>query len=120
MASSRTQLHTVELLESEKVVANGVARQTWSVHQEGCFRPAHRLPGAEVTMRSSGSGFIWARTVALKLATGTRLELTQESPRPREHSSTFKILTLDQKSSTLRRKTLHEISSDGRVVRLAR
>jgi hypothetical protein len=114
------RVHTIELVESEKIVPCGVAKQTWSVHVDGRFRPARLVTGAEVSLRQAERGCVWSRSIALRLAAGTRLELVQEVPRPRKRADTFSILTLDQKSKTLRRRTLHEITPDGRVAPLKR
>ena len=120
MPSTQRRVHSIELLESEKVVPYGVTRQTWFVHLEGRWTSAHRVPGATVSLLPNGRGSVWERRVELKLETGTRLELVSETPRPRVQRDAFRLLTLDQASPVLVRKTIHHVASDGRVVRVTR
>lgn len=115
MSTTNTPIFVVELTESEKVVPYGVARQTWSVFVDGQWQPAHRLAGVTVKMLPNNRGSIWQRSVELKLAAGTRLELTTETPRPRVRKDAFRVLTLDQASPVMVRKTPHLVTSDGRV-----
>ncbi len=115
MNSPPNRLYSVDLLESEQVVPYGVAKRTWFVNVEGRFTPAHKVLGAQIERRQSERGVVWSRTITLQLAAGTRLELVQESPRPRGRADTFSILTLDQKSATVRRRTVHEVTVGGRI-----
>lgn len=120
MKSNAPRVHTIELLESERVVPHGVAKQTWLVHVNGRFIPAHLVSGAEVSRRQAEPGFVWSRSIALKLPVGTRLELVHEAPRPRRTTDVYRVFTLDQKSQTLLRRTLHEITPAGRVAAIKR
>lgn len=120
MPPLRNPTYSVTLVESEQVVPRGVSRQTWSVHHEGRWVAAGQVPGAVISMLSSSRGTIWKRCVELQLQSGTLLELTQESPRPRKTKDAFDILTLDQSSSRLIQKFSHKIASDGQLVRVAR
>lgn len=120
MPNTSLRLFAIELAESEKVVPYGVAKQTWSVFVEGRWMSAHRLESATVRRLPNARGSIWARTVELKLAAGTRLELSTESPRPRVRRDAFKVLTLDQASPVMVRKTPHIVTGDGRVERVTR
>lgn len=115
MNSPQNRVYAVELLESEQVVPYGVAKRTWMVNVNGRFTPAHLVTDAKVERRPTEPGVVWSRTIALQLAAGTRLELVQEMPRPRERADTFSILTIDQKSATVRRRTLYEVSVGGRI-----
>jgi hypothetical protein len=112
--------YSIVLVESEQVVPRGVSRQTWSVHHDGRWVAAGQVPGAVVSMLSSSRGIIWKRCVELRLVSGTRLELTQESPKPRKPKDVFDILTLDQGSSRLMRKIEHTVALDGQLIRVAR
>jgi len=115
-----TPTFSIVLVESEQVVPRGVSRQTWSVHHGGRWVAAGRVPGAVVSMLSSSSGIIWKRRVELRLVSGTRLALTQESPKPRKSRDVFDILTLDQSSSRMTRKIEHTVALDGQLIRIAR
>ena len=118
--SNANQVFAIELSESERVVPHGVARQTWSVFNEGRWTSAYRLAGATVRRLPNARGSIWERIVELNLAAGTRLELSTETPRPRVPKDAFKVLTLDQASPVMVRKTLHLVTTDGRVARIPR
>lgn len=115
MASPLTRICTIELTESEKIVSFGVAKRTWLVNLDGRLTPARLVPGARVDQRRPEPGIVWSRSIALQLPVGTRLELVQEVPRPRHRADTFSILTLDQKSPTLRRITPHEVTLKGLI-----
>ena len=114
------KIYLVTLLEFEKVVPRGVSRQTWSVYCEGRWLSARLVPGAVVSAHSSRPGYIWERSVELKLAPGTKLELLSERPRPRKSLDAFSILTVDQASPTLVRKVPHQVSSCGQLSRVNR
>jgi hypothetical protein len=120
MRTSQPRLFAVELLESEKVVPYGVARQSWSVSIAGRWLSAHGVPGASVKQLPNGPGSVWERIVELKLPAGTRLELKRETPRPRSTKDTFRVLTLDQASNVVVKRMPHQVAGDGTVVLVRR
>ncbi len=120
MNSNPPRVHTIELLESERVVPHGVAKQTWLVHVNGRFTPAHLVAGARVCQLQPEPGCVWARSIALELPSGTRLELVRETPRPQERKDVLHILTVDQRSHTQQRRTPHEITREGRIAPVKR
>ena len=113
--SNSLRVHTIVLVESEKIVPRGVAKQKWLVQLDGRFTPAHLVPGAEVNLRQPEPGFVWSRGITLKLPAATRLELVKEVPRPQKRTDTFSFLTLDQKSLTMQQRTVHEVTPEGRI-----
>ncbi len=118
MSNTNRRFFAIELSEFEKVVPHGVAKQTWSVFVEGRWMSARRLEGATVRRLPNARGSIWERTIELKLEAGTRLELSTETPRPRVRRDAFKVLTLDQASPVIVRKTPHLVTGDGRIARV--
>jgi len=114
------QLFPITLNEFEKIVPYGVARQTWSVHHEGRWTAARSVPGAIVNSLPSKAGLVWERSIDLALASGTRLEQLVEMPKPRRQMDAFDILTLDQASQTLARKTPHYVTDEGQLNRTGR
>jgi len=115
MTSNSPRAHTIVLVEYEKIVPRGAAKQKWLVHLNGRFTPAHLVPGAEVNLRQPERGIVWSRGITLKLPAATRLELVQETPRPQKRTDAFSFLTLDQKSRTMQRRTVHEVTPEGRI-----
>ncbi len=120
MPLNRERLFQITLSEFEKVVRYGVARQTWSIYFEDRWVAARLVPGAIVNSLPSKPGLVWERSIEVSLAAGTRLELVSEMPKPRRQLDAFNILTLDQGSATLARKTLHRVTDKGRLTRIDR
>ena len=120
MPSTQERLFPITLSEFEKIVPYGVARQTWSVHYEGRWTAARSVPGAIVNSVPSKPGLVWERSIVLALASGTRRERLSEAPKPRKQIDAFDILTLDQASQTLARKTPHYVTDEGQLNRASR
>ncbi len=120
MRTTQPRLFAVELLESEKVVPYGVARQSWSISIAGRWFSAPKVPGASVKQLPIAPGSVWERIVELRLPAGTQLELKRETPRPRATKDTFRVLTLDQASNVVVKRTLHQVAGSGKVVLVPR
>lgn len=120
MPSNPKHLFPITLSEFEKIVPYGVARQTWSVYCEGRWMAARSVPGAIVNSLPSKPGLVWERSVELSLASGARLEQLSEMPKPRRQLDAFSILTLDQGTPTLARKTPHHVTDKGQLIRTSR
>jgi hypothetical protein len=120
MPGNPNPLFPITLNEFEKIVSYGVARQTWSVYREGRWLAARLIPGAVVNSLPSKPGVIWERSVELSLESGAKLERTSETPRPHRQLDAFAILTLDQRSQTLTRKSPYQVTAEGRLTRIGR
>ena len=120
MPSIRHRQYSITLTEFEKIVPYGVSRQTWSVYHERRWIAARLVPGAIVILLQSKRGTIWERSVELKLIAASQLELMSERPRPRKQVDAFSILTSEQASPVLVRKTPYQLTTGGQLIRSTR
>jgi hypothetical protein len=73
---------TIELFESEVVIARGTRRTSWRVRVADAWISVNEHPTARVENVEAGPGTVWERRVELDLESGTRLERVEASPAP--------------------------------------
>ncbi|HEX4474094.1 MAG TPA: hypothetical protein VH142_03385 [Polyangiaceae bacterium] len=109
---------SVEVVESERVVARGTSRTTWFVRREDEWVNVAQWPGAVAEARNAGPGTVWERAVRVAVPAGTELLRVETAPRADTRQDPMKYLRGSSKGRpTTSRRTTFRVKRDGSLER---
>lgn len=109
---------SVQVFESERVVARGTSRTTWFVRREDEWVNVAQWPGAVAEAQSAGPGTVWERAVRITVPAGTALLRVETAPKPDARQDPMKYLRGSSKGRpTSSRRTTFRVKRDGSLER---